>query len=176
MTSEVISLRQQLAQQNGVHGIEDFKLLERANTLAAHNVKLKVRGEESWLLLAGSSQAYDLHSTESWLWNHPRLWFATWQFKKQVSGPWPILSGSWLILRFVTVSDTMLNSSVNVVTETALHFVWHHLWCWLTVSYFRPWLALMTLSKVVSVIKGTVSSDIGFHVSFYKIKCLFDVC
>ncbi len=44
MTSEVISLRQQLAQQNGVHGIEDFKLLERANTLAAHNVKLKVRG------------------------------------------------------------------------------------------------------------------------------------
>ncbi len=71
MTTEVISLRKQLSQQqlaqqqlaqqqlaqqqlaqqqlsqqqqNGVHGIEDSKLLERANSLATRNVSLQVEG------------------------------------------------------------------------------------------------------------------------------------
>jgi hypothetical protein len=39
--------QQQLAQQqqNGVHGIEDSKLLERANSLATRNVSLQVKRE-----------------------------------------------------------------------------------------------------------------------------------
>ncbi len=66
VTTEVISLRKQLSQQqlsqqqlsqqqlaqqqlakqqqNGVHGIEDSKLLERANSLATQNVSLQVKG------------------------------------------------------------------------------------------------------------------------------------
>jgi hypothetical protein len=61
VTTEVISLRKQLSQQqlalqqlsqqqlaqqqqNGVHGIEDSKLLERANSLATRNVSLQVKG------------------------------------------------------------------------------------------------------------------------------------
>jgi hypothetical protein len=65
VTTEVISLRKQLSQQqlvqqqlvqqqlaqqqlsqqqqNGVHGIEDSKLLERANSLATRNVSLQVK-------------------------------------------------------------------------------------------------------------------------------------
>jgi hypothetical protein len=55
VTTEVISLRKQLSQQqlsqqqlaqqqqNGVHGIEDAKLLERANSLATRNVSLQVK-------------------------------------------------------------------------------------------------------------------------------------
>ncbi len=62
VTTEVISLRKQLSQQqlsqqqlaqqqlaqqqqNGVHGIEDSKLLERANSLATRNVSLQVKRE-----------------------------------------------------------------------------------------------------------------------------------
>jgi hypothetical protein len=66
VTTEVITLRKQLSQQqlsqqqlsqqqlsqqqlaqqqqNGVHGIEDSKLLERANILATRNVSLQVKG------------------------------------------------------------------------------------------------------------------------------------
>jgi hypothetical protein len=43
VTSEVISLRQQLSHQNGMRGIEDSKLLERANQLATANVSLQLR-------------------------------------------------------------------------------------------------------------------------------------
>ncbi len=45
--------QQQLArqQQNGVHGIEDSKLLERANSLATRNVSLQVKVHKSaWSL------------------------------------------------------------------------------------------------------------------------------
>lgn len=43
VTSEVISLRQQLAQYNGVRGIDEAKVIERANKLATANVSLQVR-------------------------------------------------------------------------------------------------------------------------------------
>ncbi len=76
VTTEVISLRKQLSQQqlsqqqlaqqqlaqqqlaqqqqNGVHGIEDSKLLERANSLATRNVSLQVKVHnvrEGWGLI-----------------------------------------------------------------------------------------------------------------------------
>ena len=62
VTSEVISLRQQLAQQNGMRGLEDSKILERANKLATTNVSLQVGNV---LFVAGLIEKYH-RSKISW--------------------------------------------------------------------------------------------------------------